>query len=65
MLYIELDIEKNWKINLLDASMKQTNLTISSLEIQNGINISSLSKGIYFLVLYNDNEKIIKKLIKS
>ena len=64
-LFIDFNNNQNWKIQLLDASMKQTNLTSSSFGVQNGIDISSLSKGIYFLVLYNGNKKIIKKIIKS
>jgi hypothetical protein len=64
-LFIEFDEEKNWEIQLLDASMKKTNISISTFEVRNGINISSLSKGIYFLVLYTGNEKIIKKVVKN
>ena len=63
--FIDFDEDKDWEIQLLDASMKKTNISISTFEVQNGVNISSHSKGIYFLILYTGNEKIIKKVVKT
>ena len=64
-LFIDLNGEENWNISVFDASMKQTNINVSDIHISQGIDVSMLPKGIYYLVFIKDKKKLIKKIIKS
>ena len=53
---------KNTSIDIVDVTGKNIKIGITNT---NSIDISNLEKGVYFVVISNDNEKIIKKFIKE
>lgn len=54
------------KIKVFDANAKLVKEVTSELESQNSsLNLSEMTKGIYFLEISNDNDKTIRKIIKN
>ena len=61
---IEIEDAKNWDLIMMDANMKEINIKEVNSNHKKEVNISDLPKGVYYVTLTKENQKITKSVIK-
>ena len=63
-LFIDFNSAINGELILYDAAMKQTGITLTVSNMNHAIDVSMLSKGLYYLMFTSNNKRAIQKLVK-
>jgi len=61
---IELKDAELWELSILDGNMKEININEINSNQQKEVNISDLPKGLYYIILTKDNQKITNSVVK-
>ena len=61
---IKMEDAQQWNLTIVDANMKEINIQEVNSNQQKEVNISDLPKGLYYIILTKENQKITNSVVK-
>ncbi len=61
---IKMEDAQQWNLTIVNANMKEINIQEVNSNQQKEVNISDLPKGLYYLILTKENQKITNSVVK-